>query len=1137
MIYSRSATAALICFSVSLGGGAMPVRAQATDASDSFEQGVEAFQEGRIADAVAALDAVDADQLDAQQQARYLQIRTDIAQMQGLEPAELVPAESGGTGVPSVNGEAAGPTPTAPAEDAQKTPSELLYDADLAATRGDEARARSLYAQVIESAGEDASSRETAKVRLRYLDQMATQDPTAAVQSLLDAATNDIRMGDLAAARDKYNRIQAMDSDLGWWEADQLKQIGQVLAIREAGSATPTASTDSTEPGETTAPDTADVRDPITSAPVVGTNVESSAPAGPPMDVFAQAAQDVTNDRLALAQEARSQGQLDLAKRYLEQAQALDAQNPQIEAERRLIAQAEADQTPEMERPNIGVDQAAAISDVIRQRVITQYEAAMERAQQQLAAGNFDQALAAIDDAKGIAQREVNRLGPPTFEAFMSRSDSLAAATLTAQNAQRERDLVNQIKSTGGEVANDNETAMQNRERQVQDLLIQGRQLQRDMRYEEALQLIDRALFMEPLNFAAQAMRDMTIDAMQLRRAQGLHDLRNEKLMEQRLNNMEGIIPYEELLTYPESWPEITRTRLLGLQGEKQESEQTRQARLKLQDTIQINVDNARLDNVIEYLRKVTTLNITVNWNALAAVGVAQDTPISLNLSNVRAEQALRLVLQQAGAGSFDPIGFSINDGIIELSTQADLKRTVETRVYDIRDLLVQVPNFEDAPPFDLNQALSNTGSGGSTESSRGGGNNNNNSGGGGGGGGNGGGGIFGNTGTAAGAPAGPSRQDIVEQIRTLVTTTIGDTNEWLENQSTLQELNGNLIVKSTPDNHREVLSLLAQLRETRAIQISVEARFLLVDESFLEDIGVDLDINIADPGGKFGPITIAQDSATIASPVENSFGEGGAFPGGSFVPGLGFSPSLRALDFGASFIDDISVNLLIRATQANRRSISLTAPRVTFFNGQRAYVLIARQVAFISDLEPVPDTGGFDVTVSVTNSGVVLDVEGVISADRRYVTLTLRPSLGNVLRPIRQVPVNNITAIGDGNLGGVVDPTLPIDPDVQVVTGFVEVPELQITTVRCTVSVPDKGTLLIGGQRIVGETETEAGVPVLSKIPVLNRLFNNRSLSKDERTLLILVKPTIIIQSELEEQNFPGLLDDPLNYNVGERF
>jgi len=49
--------------------------------------------------------------------------------------------------------------------------------------------------------------------------------------------------------------------------------------------------------------------------------------------------------------------------------------------------------------------------------------------------------------------------------------------------------------------------------------------------------------------------------------------------------------------------------------------------------------------------------------------------------------------------------------------------------------------------------------------------------------------------------------------------------------------------------------------------------------------------------------------------------------------------------------------------------------------------------------------------------------------------------------------------------------------------------------------------------------TLLEAGVPILSKIPVLGRLFSNRSSLRDEKILLILVKPTIILQEETEHQ------------------
>jgi general secretion pathway protein D len=152
-----------------------------------------------------------------------------------------------------------------------------------------------------------------------------------------------------------------------------------------------------------------------------------------------------------------------------------------------------------------------------------------------------------------------------------------------------------------------------------------------------------------------------------------------------------------------------------------------------------------------------------------------------------------------------------------------------------------------------------------------------------------------------------------------------------------------------------------------------------------------------------------------------------------------------------------------------------------------------------------------------VIQSGVVLDVEGTVSADRRYVTLTLRPSLAEVV----DIEEFEFVATAEGDGGG--DDGDDEDENFTV-SGVIQAPELELTQLRATVSIPDEGTLLLGGQRLVDEVETEAGVPVLSKMPLINRLFTNKSTAKDERTLLILIRPDIIIQREVEANRFPGM-------------
>ena len=171
----------------------------------------------------------------------------------------------------------------------------------------------------------------------------------------------------------------------------------------------------------------------------------------------------------------------------------------------------------------------------------------------------------------------------------------------------------------------------------------------------------------------------------------------------------------------------------------------------------------------------------------------------------------------------------------------------------------------------------------------------------------------------------------------------------------------------------------------------------------------------------------------------------------------------------------------------------------------------------YIGNLVPVTgdNSGAFQPIPQVVYQGFVLDVEGVISADRRYVTMTVQFALNENVK-FDDIPVTG-AAGGGGEFGA---------GRGSQFAGVIQLPQLEGTQIATTVSVPDKGTALLGGQRKVAEFEIEVGVPVLSKVPWLNRLFTNRASEKIELTTILLVRPEIIIQQENEEVLFPGLED-----------
>jgi type II secretory pathway component GspD/PulD (secretin) len=154
--------------------------------------------------------------------------------------------------------------------------------------------------------------------------------------------------------------------------------------------------------------------------------------------------------------------------------------------------------------------------------------------------------------------------------------------------------------------------------------------------------------------------------------------------------------------------------------------------------------------------------------------------------------------------------------------------------------------------------------------------------------------------------------------------------------------------------------------------------------------------------------------------------------------------------------------------------------------------------------------------TVSTTvGTGVVLSVLATVSPDRKYVYLDMQPQLAR----LRALVPFSISAL----VQPVVGPN-GVTGQAQEVSGTLQLPTLDTTIVQTSCSVPDGATLLLGGQTLAGETTREQGVPILSKIPFLKRLFTNRATANDEQILLILVKPTILIQHEQEQKQFPLL-------------
>ena len=82
--------------------------------------------------------------------------------------------------------------------------------------------------------------------------------------------------------------------------------------------------------------------------------------------------------------------------------------------------------------------------------------------------------------------------------------------------------------------------------------------------------------------------------------------------------------------------------------------------------------------------------------------------------------------------------------------------------------------------------------------------------------------------------------------------------------------------------------------------------------------------------------------------------------------------------------------------------------------------------------------------------------------------------------------------------------------------------------SIQTTVSIPDGGTVILGGLKTLSEGRNEFGPPVLSKLPYIDRLFKNVGYGREAQSLLLMVTPRIIINSE-EEERQTGEIKDKL--------
>ncbi len=666
--------------------------------------------------------------------------------------------------------------------------------------------------------------------------------------------------------------------------------------------------------------------------------------------------------------------------------------------------------------------------------------------------------------------------------------------------------------------------------------------------------------------------------------------------------------PFAGPIEFPatKEWQDLTKSRTeLLAEGRSRVTATEAAIHKRLDEKVKPGFRGQPLAAVLDSLAKEAGVAIHLDMVGLEQEAVRSDTPVTLSLDQpISLKSALKLLLEPLH------LSYVVRDEVLKVTSPQLVKGQVYAVTYPVADLVLPIPNFTSdglgitgalrdgynqaalrnslavqvgPAPAGINQAGGQAGNAPLATTSlaqlQGGGPP--------------------TTGSTPSIPFGPpsiggGQQNFQPLIDLIQSTVSADTWDTVGGPGAIRPFDTNLslVVSQTQEVHDQLADLLEQLRRLQDLQVTIEVRFISLNDTFFERIGVDFDFNIqtgvnqplnmtaiptqnnsstspfavgipASPGGRSQTIgldnsgnpgvALGQQQLQQPGLGQPGLGQVGQAQGRNFfsipfrqnsfgaatvpqLPGLP-DPAASAANFGFAILSDIEAYFLIQAAQGNTRSNVMQAPKVTLFNGQQAFVSDTRQQPFVTAVIPV--VGDFSAAqqpvITVLNEGTAVNVQAVVSNDRRFVRLTLVPFFSQIGRveefqfegsrstrskssdeksgtDVELPGVNGLAGLTNGQASG-------RELELQSNGTTIQLPEFLFTTVTTTVSVPDGGTVLLGGIKRLREGRNEFGVPILSKIPYINRLFKNVGLGRTTDSLMLMVTPRIIIQEEEESR------------------
>ncbi|CAI3119712.1 Type II secretion system protein D [Acinetobacter calcoaceticus] len=279
------------------------------------------------------------------------------------------------------------------------------------------------------------------------------------------------------------------------------------------------------------------------------------------------------------------------------------------------------------------------------------------------------------------------------------------------------------------------------------------------------------------------------------------------------------------------------------------------------------------------------------------------------------------------------------------------------------------------------------------------------------------------------------------------------------------------LVVKADPQLMREIESAIQQL-DIRRQQVLIEAAIIEVSGKDADQLGVQWALGDINSG--IGLINFTNAGSSLAS-LAAGYLTGGASGLGSAI-GAGSSIALGKYKEGADGSRQL-YGALIQALKENTASNLLSTPSIVTMDNEEAYIVVGQNVPF--------------VTGSVTTNSTGINPYTTVERKDVGVTLKVIPHIGEngTVRLEIEQEVSNVQA----SKGQAAD---------------------LITNKRAikTAVLAEHGQTVVLGGLVSDDVEfNRQGIPGLSSIPYVGRLFRSDTRSNIKRNLLVFIHPTIV--------------------------